>query len=157
MQIQFERLMDFAARLGDQILLTPDQDKPFQVSISRTGGLRFVTICEEEDGRKPSTCRETKVKVSAFLESFNRSASLSPSHYKDETWCASYLLALVKAYSNALPTTGSNSLLDLEEEFLQNVLTSELLTNDQPLERALRTGGAPSVVRATSISFVRNP
>jgi len=102
MQIQFELLMDFAATLGDQVLLTPDEDKPFQVSISRTGGLRFVTICEEEDGRKPSTSRETKVKVSAFLESFNKSASLSPSHYKDETWCASYLLALVKAYSTAL-------------------------------------------------------
>lgn len=87
----FETLVAFAKTVEGQELLTLKRAKPFYVSV-RAGALKF-TPAKSSSTRSARTDRINKV-----LQHLKESGSFEPSDYKEFSFNASYLLALVRKW-----------------------------------------------------------
>ena len=84
-----DELLAFARSLAGQTLQTLHRERPFQVSADRDA-LLFMP-----EGNKT---RRVSTSLDRFLKHAAETESLSPTDYRDITYSASYLLALLREW-----------------------------------------------------------
>jgi hypothetical protein len=100
MGVTAEQLLAFAARMQGEQWATLARQVPFRYQLA-ADGIEFIS---QSGAPHPAS----RAEVAAFCDEFNRSRSFKPRDYSSAIdyppiWYKSYLLALIRRYTNCFP------------------------------------------------------
>lgn len=151
MSISISALLALARAVEGEPILTLQNRRLFRIAVlENDAGLEIVPSSSNRPRREP------RAQIEAILSTYGKTGSLRKADYSTISFNASYVLALIKHFTDQEFSTIALSADKIDQQFARNIREAKKLTDAELQQRLMSSPGIPQKVTVTTTAYLRN-